>query len=242
MALLNGTPGGKPASTNDDLVGTDDADNETMNGEGAQDDTEADSDDSEGSVLCTIMQNEDGGFTLVSGDEPDELDDMVAPEGASPAEGGTPALPLSFVEQLFCYKYVELRRNGRAAAIAAGYSQAAASSRASELIKRPEIRKRIVEIAQPALRVAALDMQEMLAQIHAVATFDRRKLYHPDGSRKLFTELDAKTAAAISHMGASDFVPFDKMKAVDMAMKHLGGFEKDNEQRRENLQIAVTFT
>lgn len=93
MALLNGTPGGKPASTNDDLVGTDDADNETMNGEGAQDDTEADSDDSEGSVLCTIMQNEDGGFTLVSGDEPDELDDMVAPEGASPAEGGTPALP-----------------------------------------------------------------------------------------------------------------------------------------------------
>jgi hypothetical protein len=49
-----------------------------MNGEGA-DDTEADSDDSEGSVLCTIMQNEDGGFTLVSGDEPDELDDMVLP-------------------------------------------------------------------------------------------------------------------------------------------------------------------
>jgi hypothetical protein len=43
-------------------------------------------------------------------------------------------------------------------------------------------------------------------------------------------------------MGANDFVPFDKMKAIDMAMKHLGGFEKDNEQRRENLQIAVTFT
>lgn len=169
-------------------------------------------------------------------------EDLVGDVESAAAEILPPSTQLSFVEQLFCYKYVELRRNGRAAAIAAGYSKAAASSRASELIKRPDIRRRIVEIAQPALRVAALDMQEMLAQIHAVATFDRRKLYHPDGTRKLFTELDAKTAAAISHMGASDFVPFDKMKAVDMAMKHLGGFEKDNEQRRENLQIAVTFT
>ncbi len=110
------------------------------------------------------------------------------------------------------------------------------------LIKRPEIRAKIIALAEPVLRIAKLDMEEMLAQIRAVATFDRRKLYHPDGTRKLFTELDAQTAAAISHMGPNDFVPFDKLKAVDMAMKHLGGFEKDNEQRKENLQIVVAFT
>jgi len=91
------------------------------------------------------------------------------------------------------------------------------------------------------LRRAGLDMDEMLAQIHAIATFDRRKLYHPDGTRKLFTELDAKTAAAISHMGPNDFQPFNKLQAIDMAMKHLGGFEKDNDQRRENLSINVTL-
>lgn len=149
---------------------------------------------------------------------------------------------LSFIEQVFCYKYVELRRNGRAAAIAAGYSPASATSRASDLIRRPEIRARIIELVQPTLRKSQLDMEEMLGQIHAVATFDRRKLYHPDGSRKLFTELDAQTAAAISHMGPNDFQPFNKMQAIEMAMKHMGGFEKDNDQRRENLSIVVNLT
>lgn len=153
-----------------------------------------------------------------------------------------PESSLSFRDELFCIKYVELNRNGTKAAIAAGYSPSCAQPQASRMIKRPEIRARIIELAAPVLRVSKLDMEEMLAQIRAVATFDRRKLYHPDGKRKLFTELDAQTAAAISHMGPNDFVPFDKLKAVDMAMKHLGGFEKDNEQRRENLQIAVTFT
>jgi hypothetical protein len=94
MALLNGTSGSKPASSNDDLIGGDDQDNETMGGEGAQDTGAADDDSQdEGTVLCTILLKPEGGFTLVNGDEPDELDDMVVPEGASPAEGGTPALP-----------------------------------------------------------------------------------------------------------------------------------------------------
>lgn len=169
-------------------------------------------------------------------------EDLVGDDALQAAEVLPPRNALSFIEELFCYKYVELRHNGSQAAIAAGYSPAAATSYASKLIKRPEIRTRIIELAAPILRKAELDMEEMLGQIHAVATYDRRKLFHPDGTRKLFTELDAKTAAAISHMGPNDFVPFDKLKAVDMAMKHLGGFEKDNEQRRENLQIAVTFT
>lgn len=153
-----------------------------------------------------------------------------------------PNTALSFRDELFCIKYVELRRNGTRAAIACGYSPTCANAMAVALIKRPEIRAKIIALAEPVLRIAKLDMEEMLAQIRAVATFDRRKLYHPDGTRKLFTELDAQTAAAISHMGPNDFVPFDKLKAVDMAMKHLGGFEKDNEQRKENLQIVVAFT
>jgi phage terminase small subunit len=154
-----------------------------------------------------------------------------------------PRNSLQFQHEIFCYKYVELKRNGTAAAEAAGYSPGlTARNMAFNLLKRPEIRARIIELAAPVLRKAKLDMEEMLGHIHAVATFDRRKLYHPDGRRKLFIELDTQTASAISHMGATDFVPYDKMKAIDMAMKHLGGFEKDNEQRRENLQIAVTFT
>lgn len=138
---------------------------------------------------------------------------------------------------MFCIKYVEFNRNASKAAIAAGY----AASNAHWLIKKPAIRARIIELAGTTLRRAGLQMEDMLAQIHAVATFDWRKLYHPDGTRKLLTELDAATAAAISHMGPNGLVPFNKLQAVDMAMKHLGGFEKDNDQRRENLSINVTL-
>lgn len=93
MALLNGTAGKQPApSGNADLLG--DTDNETMNGEGAQDqDDNEDGDESDATVLCTVMLNKDGSYTIINGDEPEDGEGLAAPEGASPAEGGTPALP-----------------------------------------------------------------------------------------------------------------------------------------------------
>ncbi len=152
-----------------------------------------------------------------------------------------PENELRFREELFCLKYIEYNRNGMRAAIACGYSPASANATAIALIKRPEIRARIIEIVAPVLRKAELDVEEMLGQIHAVATFDRRKMFNPDGTRKLFHELDAKTAAAISHMGPNDFQPFNKMQAIEMAMRQLGGFEKDNKQKGESLKIVVAF-
>jgi len=95
MALLNGMSGKQPAPTNDDLVGDGGATgNETMNGETPPDGGDDDSTDGdEPVVLFTVLRNSDGTLSLVTGDEPDEMDGLVAPEGASPAEGGTPALP-----------------------------------------------------------------------------------------------------------------------------------------------------
>jgi hypothetical protein len=92
MALLNGTAGKQPAPTaNDDLVGADTG-NETMNGEESPDDGADDRDDGQ-RVLFTVMVDEEGKYTLVTGDEEDEEDGLAAPEGAGPAEGGTPAMP-----------------------------------------------------------------------------------------------------------------------------------------------------
>ncbi len=148
---------------------------------------------------------------------------------------------VTLLEDLFCTHYVRLNCNGRAAALEVGYAASSAHSTAVKLLKKPHIQQRIREISAPLLSRAKINMETMLGQLGAIATYDRRRMFHPDGTRKLFTELDDETAAAISHMGPNDFVPHDKLKAIDMAMKHLGGYEKDNEQRRENLQIAVVF-
>lgn len=93
MALLNGMSGKQPApaNPNDDLVDGGVEDNETMNGETPPGEESNDGD--EPTVLCTVLRNSDGTLSLVTGNEPDEMDGLVAPEGASPAEGGTPALP-----------------------------------------------------------------------------------------------------------------------------------------------------
>lgn len=94
MALLNNASGKQPASGNADLLGDDTADQGTddqASDDQAQDDQGTD--DDEPTVLCTILRKPDGSLTLVTGDEPDTEDGLAAPEGASPAEGGTPALP-----------------------------------------------------------------------------------------------------------------------------------------------------
>jgi hypothetical protein len=43
--------------------------------------------------------------------------------------------------------------------------------------------------------------------------------------------LTIATQAAISHEGPHGLVPFDKNTALNMAMKHLGLFERDNAQQ-----------
>jgi phage terminase small subunit len=144
---------------------------------------------------------------------------------------------LTVAEQLFCAHYVAQRRNARRAAELAGFAPASGA----RLVERPEIAAHIAELAKPQLDAAKLTMEAMLGQLAAVATFDRRRMYHSDGTRKKFHELDDETAAAISHMDANDFRPFDKLKAIDMGVKILGGYEKDNTQKKENLQIAVIF-
>jgi hypothetical protein len=59
------------------------------------------------------------------------------------------------------------------------------------------------------------------------------------GTEKPPTEWDDDTAAAISHINATGPVPFDKNAALEKAFKHLGLYERDNTQRREDIRFIV---
>lgn len=98
----------------------------------------------------------------------------------------------------------------------------------------------------PGLKANGVKLENMLAQISAVANFDPRKLYDAEGNRIPVHLLDDETAAAVARINAGvignvhgDVIPYDKMKAVDMAMKHLGAYEKDNLQKAENLALQI---
>ena len=66
-------------------------------------------------------------------------------------------------------------------------------------------------------------------------------LYGTDGKENLPHEWDDETAAAMSPRLESGATPHDKNRALDMAFKHLGLYERDNAQRGESLAIQVNI-
>jgi phage terminase small subunit len=129
---------------------------------------------------------------------------------------------------------------------------------ASHLLANPKVASRIAEFRAPALAAARLDVEETERQLACVVRSDPRKLYRADGSMIPVHELDAETAAAISSVevreefegqgesrklvGYTKKIKFwDKTAAINMAMRHLGQFERDNSQRMPNLAIQVNL-
>jgi hypothetical protein len=54
-------------------------------------------------------------------------------------------------------------------------------------------------------------------------------------------ELDDDTAMAISHEGPHGLVPYDKLKALDMSMRYLGLYDRDNLQHDDSSNITLNI-
>jgi phage terminase small subunit len=99
--------------------------------------------------------------------------------------------------EIFAREYaVDL--NGRRAAIAAGYSAKGAEVRASELLATPEVSEMIDTLLSE--RASRLDIKgsRILEMLHALATFDARNFYRPDGSLKEVHELSYETQLGLA--------------------------------------------
>jgi len=154
---------------------------------------------------------------------------------------------LSFQQRVFVTEYLK-DRNGTQAAIRAGYGAKGASTQAERLLRNVEIRAQVEAFVIKAEEKASLSIERTLREVARLAYFDPRKLLNPDGSPKPIHELDDDTAACLAGMDILEqfegtgadrvFVGHvkkykiaDKNSALDKAMKHLGLFERDNEQK-----------
>lgn len=174
---------------------------------------------------------------LISDEVTSDCDDLVATDQE-----------LNHRREAFCQHYVINGFNASAAARSAGYSEQTAGVQGCQLLKDPSVTRRVAVLMAPGLKKQGVDLEEMLAQISAVAKFDPRKLYDAAGMRIPIHLLDDETAAAVARINNGgignlhgDVIPYDKMKAVDIAMKYLGAYEKDNAQKSGNLAIQVNF-
>jgi phage terminase small subunit len=125
---------------------------------------------------------------------------------------------------------------------------------ASRLLKNLKVASMIAEIRATAEKTTILTVEQTRTELARVCFSDVRKLFNPDGSLKKISELDADTAAAVASfevdgVEVGDKVVrrtikvklWDKNAALEMAIKHLGLYERDNTQRSENLSLQVVL-
>jgi phage terminase small subunit len=167
--------------------------------------------------------------------------------------------------ELFARAYVanteDGRGNGKAAAIAAGYSAKTAVAASTRLLKIPEVANRISVLQQELLDKHALKADDVMRQLGAIVKFDPRKMFREDGSLKHITELDEETASALSGFeivesgvgglritkkDGAQHVPeftkkvkwYDKNVAVANAMKH---FKLLNDDKGPTVNVGIVI-
>lgn len=170
-----------------------------------------------------------------------EVGDSTAPQ----------AIALNARQRRFVAEYLK-DANATAAYKRSGYSAtgASADSAASRLLGNVEIKRLIVEAeAQYIAQVShetGITLERTLREIAKGAFYDPRKFFAADGSLKPVSDLDDDTAAALAGFEVSEITGehqavightkkiklADRKGYLDILMKHLGGYKKDNDQNK----------
>lgn len=107
---------------------------------------------------------------------------------------------------------------------AQGMSSTTIEKEARRLLANPRVRPRIEELTAPVAKAAA----EATASIIEAATMDA-------------TETIGQVVLVAKEVPEGKISFTDKLRALEMLMKHHGAYERDNKQKAPNLSIHVAF-
>lgn len=130
--------------------------------------------------------------------------------------------------------------NATQAAIRAGYSAKTAGQIGEQNLKKLEIRLEIDSLMAKRSGRVALNSDDVLREVKRICSSDIRRIMNKDGTFKLPNELDDDTAAAVSSVkmkpdGEIEYRFWDKNASLEKAMKHLGEYKEDNQQKTDPL-------
>lgn len=116
------------------------------------------------------------------------------------------------------------------------WKDSALHPKASELAANDKVSARIAALQAESAKSAGLDSVRILQEVARLAHSDIAGIIGPNGKVLLPHELDPVTRAAVASFkideyGRIEYKFWDKKGALDMAMKHLGLYEKDNAQK-----------
>jgi len=153
--------------------------------------------------------------------------------------------PLTDKQERFCQEYI-LDLNKTQAAIRAGYSESTAGAIGHENLKKPEILARVEELQRERSEALNVDMYFVLSKLVAMANVSPQDYYNDQGELKPYNELTEAQKECISeiehkkteHTNTTKYKMWDRHKTLEMIAKHIGFYEKDNEQKTTKLEIT----
>lgn len=193
---------------------------------------------------------------------------QAAEQRVTPADAGSKPAPrspdgLNARQRAFVVEYLKDKNATQAYMRVYGSEEASSRANAARLIAKDSVRAEIERLeAEQLARVQAetgITLERTVREIAKVAFHDPRKFFSDDGSLRPITELDDDTAAALAGFDVDEIFAYEgkerslightkKVKLaqrapyLDMLMKHLGGFKKDNEQQNAPLaEVARQF-
>jgi phage terminase small subunit len=170
-------------------------------------------------------------------------------------KAGTGKSAVAARKTAFAQAYIANGRNGTQAAISAGYSPNGAEVTASQLLRDPKVSELVADLTEKHSTAAGLSVDRTLQTTAWLSGLDPGKLFRDDGTTlRNITDMDEETRAAIASFEVDEIIVdgevvghtkkvkfWDKNRALDMSMRHLGLYERDNAQQQESLVLKVVI-
>lgn len=157
---------------------------------------------------------------------------------------------LTYQQEDFCRQFI-LDLNATQAAIRAGYSKRTATPSASRLLTSVNVQERIRELQAARSLETKVTAERVLLELARMGFSNMKNFINPfDDEVKNIHDLDDNHSACISEINDTvtsiDGVTtrkrkiklYDKTSALEKIARHIGFFEKDNDQTSRVIQVT----
>jgi phage terminase small subunit len=154
----------------------------------------------------------------------------------------------------FADKYFETL-NASLSAEYAGFAADSSKQEGWRLLQRDDVQEYISRLQTSLAEKTGISQQKVLQEIAKIAFSDIRKYYQDDNNLKPICDLDDNEAAALASvksyeetMPGTDIIVgfnkeikmYDKLAGLEKLARHLGLYEKDNDQRKPINNVNLT--
>lgn len=165
---------------------------------------------------------------------------------------------LTIKQENFCQAYIRIGNKSKAYCQAYDIPQEkamSAATRGARLANNPVVIARIKQLKEEAQARNNISLDELIQTLAAMIRFDITDLYDENGGLKNLKDLPKETRQMIQQLDVSEVYTrsvkdreligytkkvktYSRLDALEKLMKHLGGYEKDNQQSKSIQNIV----